>query len=93
MFDATTGDMIFAVPTNSNEKITITGIFDGIQGSAFENNMYLNSSAAIYYLKSNYTLTDGNNVEVHKVQFDDSYHNKYKDAIIAYTKGDITPNR
>lgn len=92
VFDATTGDMIFAVPTNSNEKITITGTFDGIQGSAFKNNMYLAGASAIYYLKSNYTLTDGNNVEVHKVQFDDSYDNKYKDTIIAYTKGTIKTN-
>ena len=92
VFDATTGDMIFAVPTNSNEKITITGTFDGILGSAFKNNMYLAGTSAIYYLKSNYTLTDGNNVEVHKVQFDDSYDNKYKDTIIAYTKGTIKTN-
>lgn len=92
VFDATTGDMIFAVPTNSNEKITITGTFDGIQGSAFKNNMYLAGASAIYYLKSNYTLTDGNNVEVHKVQFADSYDNKYKDTIIAYTKGTIETN-
>lgn len=89
VFDATTGDMIFAVPTNSNEKITITGTVDGILGSAFKNNMYLAGTSAIYYLKSNYTLTNGNNVEVHKVQFDDSYDNKYKDTIIAYTKGTI----
>ena len=89
VFDATTGDMIFAVPTNSNETITITGTFDGIRGSAFKNNMYLAGTSAIYYLKSNYTLTDGNNVEVHKVQFDDRYNNKYKDTIIAYTKGTI----
>lgn len=92
VFDATTGDMIFAVPTNSNEKITITGTFDGLLGSAFKNNMYLAGTSAIYYLKSNYTLTDGNNVEVHKVQFDDSYDNKYKDTIIAYTKGTIKTN-
>lgn len=92
VFDATTGNMIFAVPTNSNEIITITGTFDGISSNAFKNNMYFGTSA-IYYLKSNYTLTDGNNVEVHKVQFDDSYHNKYKDTIIAYTKGDIITNR
>ena len=89
VFDATTGDMIFAVPTNSNETITITGTFDGIRGSAFKNNMYLVGASAIYYLKSNYTLTDGNNVEVHKVQFADSFDNKYNDAIIAYTKGTI----
>ena len=93
VFDATTGDMIFAVPTNSNEKITITGTVDGISGRLFKDNMYLVGTSAIYYLKSNYTLTDGNNVEVHKVQFDDSYHNKYKDTIIAYTKGDIITNR
>ena len=92
VFDATTGDMIFAVPTNSNEKITITGTFDGISSNSFNNNMYLNSSAAIYYLKSNYTLTDGNNVEVHKVQFGDNYDNKYNDTIIAYTKGTIETN-
>lgn len=92
VFDATTGDMIFAVPTNSNEKITITGTFDDIHCSAFKNNMYLAGTSAIYYLKSNYTLTDGNNVEVHKVQFDDSYDNKYKDTIIAYTKGTIKTN-
>ena len=92
VFDATTGDMIYAVPTNSNEQITINGIFDGISGSSFTNNMYLAGTSAIYYLKSNYTLTDGNNVEVHKVQFDDSYDNKYKDTIIAYTKGTIETN-
>lgn len=92
VFDATTGDMIFAVPTNSNEKITITGTVDGISGRSFKNNMYLVGTSAIYYLKSNYTLTDGNNVEVHKVQFDDSYDNKYKDTIIAYTKGTIETN-
>ena len=92
VFDATTGDMIFAVPTNSNEKITITGTFDDIHCSAFKNNMYLAGTSAIYYLKSNYTLTDGNNVEVHKVQFDDSYDNKYIDTIIAYTKGTIKTN-
>ena len=92
VFDATTGDMIYAVPTNSNEQITINGIFDGIPGSSFTNNMYLAGTSAIYYLKSNYTLTDGNNVEVHKVQFDDSYDNKYKDTIIAYTKGTIKTN-
>ena len=92
VFDATTGDMIFAVPTNSNEKITIDGTVDGIRGSAFKKNMYLQGTSAIYYLKSNYTLTNGNNVEVHKVQFDDSYDNKYKDTIIAYTKGTIETN-
>ena len=95
VFDATTGDMIFAVPTNSNEKITINGLFDGIMGNAFKNNMYLAGASAIYYLKSNYTLTDGNNVEVHKVQFDDSddsNDNKYEDTIIAYTKGTIETN-
>ena len=94
VFDATTGDMIFAVPTNSNEQITINGrdTFDGLLGSAFKNNMYLAGTSAIYYLKSNYTLTNGNNVEVHKVQFDDSYDNKYKDTIIAYTKGTIKTN-
>lgn len=92
VFDATTGDMIFAVPTNSNEKITIDGTVDGIRGSAFKKNMYLEGTSAIYYLKSNYTLTDGNNVEVHKVQFADSEKNKYNDAIIAYTKGTIKTN-
>lgn len=92
VFDATTGDMIFAVPTNSNETITITGTVDGISGRSFKNNMYLVGASAIYYLKSNYTLTDGNNVEVHKVQFDNSYNNKYKDTIIAYTKGTIETN-
>lgn len=90
VFDATTGDMIFAVPTNSNEKITITGSFDGIPGGAFKKNMFLEGTLAIYYLKSNYNLTNGNNVEVHKVQFDDSYANKYNDTIIAYTTGTIT---
>ena len=91
VFDATTGDMIFAVPTNSNEIIKITGTFDGVSSNSFKNNMYLGTSA-IYYLKSNYNLTDGNNVEVHKVQFDDSYDNKYYDTIIAYTKGNIKTN-
>lgn len=92
VFDATTGDMIFAVPTNSNEIITITGTFDGVSSNSFKNNMYFLGTSAIYYLKSNYNLTDGNNVEVHKVQFDDSYDNKYNDTIIAYTKGTIKTN-
>lgn len=92
VFDATTGDMIFAVPTNSNEKIKISGTFDGVSSGAFTNNMCLAGTSAIYYLKSNYNLTDGNNVEIHKVQFDDSYDNKYNDTIIAYTKGTIKTN-
>ena len=97
VFDATTGDMIYAVPTNSNESISFTTVvYDGstaLSGSDFKNNMYVNTNLnAIYYLKSNYTLTDGNNVEVHKVQFDDSYDNKYKDTIIAYTRGTIETN-
>lgn len=89
VFDATTGDMIFAVPTNSNETITITGTIDGISGRSFKNNMYLVGTSAIYYLKSNYNLTDENNVEIHKVEFDDNYDKKYKDTIYAYTKGTI----
>lgn len=93
VFDATTGDMIFAVPTNSNETIAITGTFDGVSGRSFKNNMYLSGTSAIYYLKSNYTLTDGNNVEVHRVQFGDNYDNKkYDDSIFAYTTGTITAN-
>lgn len=92
VFDATTGDMIFAVPTNSNERIKITGTFDGVAGSDFKNNMYLAGTSAIYYLKSNYNLTDGNNVEIHKVQFDDSYPNKYYDYVLTTTSGKITAN-
>lgn len=94
VFDATNGDMIFAVPTNSNETITITGTgtFDGVPGRYFSNNMYLGNSLAIYYLKSNYNLTDGNNVEVHKVQFGDNYDKKYYDEIVAYTTGTIKTN-
>lgn len=88
VFDATTGDMIFDVPTNSNETITITGTVDGVSGRSFNNNMYLAGTSAIYYLKSNYNLTDENNVEVHKVEFDDNYANKYKETIY-YTKGTI----
>ena len=97
VFDATTGDMIYAIPTNSNESISFTTVvYDGstaISGSAFKNNMYVNANLnAIYYLKSNYTLSDGNNTEIHKVVFGDSYDNKYNDTIIAYTRGTIETN-
>lgn len=95
VFDAITGDMIYAIPTNSNESISFTTVvYDGstaISGNAFKNNMYVNANLnAIYYLKSNYTLSDGNNTEIHKVVFGDSYDNKYNDTIIAYTTGTIT---
>lgn len=97
VFDATTGDMIYAIPTNSNESISFsTVVYDGstaISGSAFSKNMYVNGNLnAVYYLKSNYTLSDGNNTEVHKVVFGDSYTNKYQDTIIGYAKGTITLN-
>ena len=96
-FDATTGDMIYAIPTNSNESISFTTTFyDGstaISGKVFKNNMYINTTLnAVYYLKSNYTLSDGNNAEIHKVVFDDSYTNKYQDTIVGYASATITLN-
>lgn len=80
VFDATTGDMIFAVPTNSNETLTAPS---GTYGTCtkFTNNMCLTDSSAIYYLKSVYE-NGSSKVEVHKVTFDDSYTNKYKDEIV-----------
>lgn len=97
IFNLTTGDMIYAIPTNSNESISFTTVvYDGstaISGSAFKNNMYVNANLnAIYYLKSNYSLSDGNNTEVHKVVFGDSYTNQYQDTIIGYTSATITLN-
>lgn len=80
VFDATTGDMIFAVPTNSNETLTAPS---GTYGTCtkFTNNMCLTDNSALYYLKSVYE-NGSSKVEVHKVTFDDSYTNKYKDEIV-----------
>lgn len=80
VFDATTGDMIFAVPTNSNETLTAPS---GTYGTCtkFTNNMCLTDTSALYYLKSVYE-NGSSKVEVHKVTFSDSYTNKYKDEIL-----------
>lgn len=84
IFNAYTGDLIFEVPTNSNEKITG-------YSSTYTNNMMLStfSSGYIYYLKSNYNLSDGNNVEVHKVTFNPTSYS-YTDDIASYAKATIT---
>lgn len=88
IFNANTGDLIFEVPTNSNE--TISGV-SGYNAYSFSKNMILGTftSGYIYYLKSNYNLSDGNNVEVHKVTFDPSSYS-YTDDIVKYTKGTIS---
>ena len=80
VFDATTGDMIFAVPTNSNETLTAPS---GTYGTCtkFTNNMCLTDSNALYYLKSVY-VNGSSKVEVHKVTFSDSFANKYKDEVV-----------
>lgn len=92
VFDVTTGDMIFAVPTNSNESYsTPSGTYGNCTGDKFTNKMCTDTSnKALYYLKSNYNLTNGNNLEVHKVVFGDSYTNKYQDTIVGYEKVTIT---
>ena len=81
VFDVTTGDMIFAVPTNSNEDLS-KSVPSGIYGTCtkFTNNMCLTDSDALYYLKSVYE-NGSSKVEVHKVTFSDSFTNKYKDEI------------
>ena len=86
IFNANTGDLIFEVPTNSNEEIS------NVYGYSFLNNMNLDtfSSGYIYYVKSNYNLTGGANVEVHQVTFNSN--NSYSDDIISYTRGIITTN-
>lgn len=91
IFNATTGDMIFEVPTNSNENIT--GVSSGYTGNnTISDNMQLNtfSNGYIYYLKSNYNLTDGNNVEIHKVTF--AQNDVVNDVITNYVKATITTN-
>ena len=84
VFDATTGDMIFAVPTNSNETLTAPS---GTYGTCtkFTNNMCLTDRDALYYLKSVYE-NGSSKVEVHKVTFSDSYYTndhpfKYLDEV------------
>lgn len=84
VFDTTTGDMIFAVPTNSNETLTAPS---GTYGTCtkFTNNMCLTDSNALYYLKSVYE-NGSSKVEVHKVTFSDSYYtndhpHKYLDEV------------
>lgn len=92
IFNATTGDMIFEVPTNSNEKINLSNYYVG--GScSWNGNMVLDTfsnSGTIYYAKSNYNLTNGNNVEIHKVTFNSN--NTYTDSIYSYTNATITTN-
>lgn len=84
VFDATTGDMIFAVPTNSNETLTAPS---GTYGTCtkFTNNMCLTDTSALYYLKSVYE-NGSSKVEVRKVTFSDSYYTndhpfKYLDEV------------
>lgn len=84
VFDATTGDMIFAVPTNSNETLTAPS---GTYGTCtnFTNNMCLSDTSALYYLKSVYE-NGSSKVEVRKVTFSDSYYTndhpfKYLDEV------------
>lgn len=92
IFNATTGDMIFEVPTNSNEKINMGSYYVG-GSSSWNGNMVLDTfsgSGTIYYAKSNYNLTNGNNVEIHKVTFNSN--NTYTDSIYGYTKATITTN-
>lgn len=83
VFDATTGDMIFAVPTNSNEDLSKSipsGTYGSCLSTKFTNNMCLTDSDALYYAKSVYE-NGSSKVEVHKVTFDDSYTDKYKDEV------------
>ncbi len=85
VFDATTGDMIFAVPTNSNETLTAPS---GTYGTCtkFNNNMCTDTdNNALYYLKSVYE-NGSSKVEVRKVTFSDSYYTndhpfKYLDEV------------
>lgn len=84
VFDATTGDMIFAVPTNSNETLTAPS---GTYGTCtnFTNNMCLSDTSALYYLKSVYE-NGSSKVVVRKVTFSDSYYTndhpfKYLDEV------------
>lgn len=85
VFDATTGDMIFAVPTNSNETLTAPS---GTYGTCttFTNNMCTDTdNNALYYLKSVYE-NGSSKVEVRKVTFSDSYYTndhpfKYLDEV------------
>lgn len=88
VFDATTGDMIFAVPTNSNEDLSKSipsGTYGSCLSTKFTNNMCLTDSDALYYAKSVYE-NGSSKVEVHKVTFDDSYYTndhpfKYLDEV------------
>lgn len=85
VFDVTTGDMIFAVPTNSNETLTAPS---GTYGTCtkFNNNMCTDTdNNALYYLKSVYE-NGSSKVEVRKVTFSDSYYTndhpfKYLDEV------------
>lgn len=86
VFDVTTGDMIFAVPTNGNEDLS-KSVPSGTYGTCtkFTNNMCLTDSDALYYLKSVYE-NGSSKVEVRKVTFSDSYYTndhpfKYLDEV------------
>lgn len=90
VFDATTGDMIFAVPTNSNEDLS-KSVPSGTYGTCtkFNNNMCLTDSDALYYLKSVYE-NGSSKVEVRKVTFSDSYYTN--DHPFKYLDEEAKPN-
>lgn len=92
IFNANTGDLIFEVPTNGNEKINL-GSYPVGGYNKWSNNIMLytfSSNGILYYAKSNYNLTGGNNVEIHYVQFKSD--NTYTDGIYGYTNATITTN-
>lgn len=90
VFDKDTGDMIFAVPTNSNEDLS-KSVPPGTYGTCtkFNNNMCLTDSDALYYLKSVYE-NGSSKVEVRKVTFSDSYYTN--DHPFKYLDEEAKPN-
>lgn len=90
-----TGDLAFAVPTNSNEIISNLGYINYSGLEYFNNNMILNYfyyDYTIFYAKAYYNPSTGITVKIHKVTFNSSsgsyntsvYYDNVSDATVTY---------
>ena len=84
------GKLIYTVPTNGNEKISIIGNSTCDHSKGFKNNLCFGSDA-VYYLESNYS--DGSDkADIHKVTFGSTSFDSYKDEVVSTVGATITLN-
>lgn len=88
--DSNFGKLIYTVPTNGNEEISITGNSTCDHSIGFKNNLCFGSNA-VYYLESNYS--DGSDkADIHKVTFGSTSFDSYKDEVVSTVGATITLN-